>query len=95
MWTADLDNIAGDSHGFTLSLSDALSTLQALSVSTRTLDKFEDLTKASFELSLSAWFEQNDDGSVGDFAGLSVTLSKGVGIGAGGVYSDVTTYQLP
>jgi hypothetical protein len=95
MWTADFDNIAGDSHGFTLSLSDALSTLQALSVSTRTLDKFEDLTKASFELSLSAWFEQNDDGSVGDFAGLSVTLSKGVGIGAGGVYSDVTTYQLP
>ena len=95
MWKADFDNLAGPSHGFTLGLSDALSTLQAASVSTRTLDKFDDLLKASFELSLSAWYEQNDDGSVGGFAGLSVTLSKGVGVNAGGIYSDVTTYQLP
>ncbi len=95
MWKADFDNLSGPSHGYTLNLSDAFSTLQAASVATRTMDKFEDLMKASFELSLSAWFEQNDDGSVGDFAGLSVTLSKGVGVNAGGIYSDVKTYQLP
>lgn len=95
MWKADFDNLAGPSHGFTLGLSDAFSTLQAASVSTRTMDKFDDLLKASFELSLSAWYTQNNDGSIGDFAGLSVTLSKGVGVNAGGIYSDVTTYQLP
>lgn len=95
MWKADFDNLAGPSHGFTLGLSDAFSTLQAASVSTRTMDKFDDLLKASFELSLSAWYVQNNDGSIGDFAGLSVTLSKGVGVNAGGIYSDVTTYQLP
>ena len=48
-----------------------------------------------FDPAVWTQFTANDDGSVGDFAGLSVTLSKGVGIGAGGVYSDVTTYQLP
>ena len=95
MWLAEFDEIAGPSHGFTLNLSEAFSTLQALSVSTRTLDKFEDLLEASIEISVSIWYEQNDDGSVGKFAGLSATVSKGVGIGAGGVYSDVTTYQLP
>ncbi|MEM9179626.1 MAG: hypothetical protein AAGA89_07935 [Pseudomonadota bacterium] len=95
MWLAEFDDIAGPSHGFTLNLSEAFSTLQALSVSTRTLDKFEDLLEASIEISVSIWYEQNDDGSVGKFAGLSATVSKGVGIGAGGVYSDVTTYQLP
>jgi len=90
------DGIAGKSHGFTLSFLDAASTVKALTVSTALMDNLENLKqlpKAS-DIAIGIWFERKNDGNVGKFQGISVSLTGGVGIDAGGTYVQETTHQF-
>jgi hypothetical protein len=91
------DAIAGKTHGFTLSILAAADTIKALTVSTALMDSLENLkqlAKIAPDIAIGVWFERKNDGKVGKFQGISVSLTGGVGIDAGGTYVQETTHQF-
>lgn len=94
MWKDAFNNLSGDSHGYTLNFVSALGLIKALSVSTALLDSLDDTNQIQPEMSVGMWFERERDDEVGRFLGMTVTISGGVGIDAGGVYSQAKTKQF-
>ena len=91
------DAIAGKTHGFTLSILAAADTIKALTVSTALTESLKNLQKlanATPGIAIGVWFERKNDGKVGKFQGISVSLTGGVGIDAGGTYVQESTHQF-
>lgn len=85
MWKADFNALGGASHGYIISISDFAKGYAWL--------KGVNLGKASFvDGAIGFWYERNEDGSVGDYQGYTVSIGAGVGV-SGGSYVKSTTVQ--
>lgn len=94
LWSDAFDNLDGKSHGYTLSITSAMDVLKAATVSTALMDSLRNMKQVAPDVGISVWFARLKDDEVGSFQGISVSLSGGVGIDAGGRYSKASSIKF-
>lgn len=96
MWLDAHNRLSGDSHGYSVDILSAIDTIKAIKGGSEVLlEGLKNAAKVSPEMSIGLWFEREDDDKIGRLLGMTVAVSGGVGMDAGGTYSKATTVQFP
>lgn len=86
VWVDEFDETNGNLHGYEMSMSALLDYMKIAKDLSKIADAIKSAATFSPDLSIAFWFDRTDNDRVGSFKGMSVRLSGGIGLDAGGTY---------